>query len=300
MELLAEYLAELEHARQVSPHTLRAYRGDLRAALAFAAEQGVDDPRRIDTLLLREWLGSLEGPARRTLARKQSSLRGFFGWLARTGRTEGSAAASLRTPRRGRPLPHVLDEAAVGRLLAAPQGDELPALRDRALLEVLYSAGLRVGECAGLRLGDVDLEAGTVSVTGKGKKQRLGLLGGPAREALVAWLPARRTLAESKGRGAVEHVFLNRRDGGPLTARSMRRIVVARAREAGLPQDVSPHTLRHSFATHLLDRGADLRVVQELLGHESLSTTQIYTHVSIARLRDVYQAAHPRARRRGA
>lgn len=296
MKLLDEYLAELEFARQVSPHTLRAYRADLDALLTFAVEQGFDDPRTVDTLLLREWLASLPSPARATLARKQASLRGFFGWLARTGRTEGSAALALRSPRRARPLPHTLEEAAVSALLAAAEGDQPAALRDRALLELLYSSGMRVAECAGLQLGDLDLVQGTARVLGKGNKQRITMVGGPARQALESWMPERsRQLARRRRVSSTATVFLNFRDGGSLSARAMHTIVTTRARQAGLPGDVSPHTLRHSFATHLLDRGANLRVVQELLGHESLSTTQIYTHVSIRRLRDVYAAAHPRA-----
>ncbi|MFT7462507.1 MAG: tyrosine recombinase XerC [Pseudohongiellaceae bacterium] len=296
MKLLDEYLAELEFARQVSPHTLRAYRSDLGALLSFAAAEGFHDPRTIDTLMLREWLASLPSPARATLARKQASLRGFFGWMARTGRMEGSPAAALRSPRRAQPLPHTLEEAAVSALLDAPEGDEPAALRDRALLELLYSSGMRVAECAGLDLSDLDLNRGTARVLGKGKKERVTMVGRLAREALAAWLPERsRQLSRRRRANSTPTVFLNFRDGGSLSSRAMHTIVTKRAREAGLPGDVSPHTLRHSFATHLLDRGADLRVVQELLGHESLSTTQIYTHVSIRRLRDVYATAHPRA-----
>lgn len=294
--MLDEYLAELQHARQLSHHTLRAYRSDLRALLTFAAGQGTEDPREVDTLLLREWLASLPSLSRATLARKQASLRGFFGWMARTGRTEASAAAALRSPRRAQPLPHTLEESAVLALLSSPQGDDPPALRDRALLELLYSSGMRVAECSSLELADLDLYHGTARVVGKGDKQRVTMVGRPAREALDAWLPERRRLLARRRRASLTvTVFMNFRDGGPLSVRAMHTIVTQRAQQAGLPGDVTPHTLRHSFATHLLDRGADLRVVQELLGHESLSTTQIYTHVSIRRLRDVYTAAHPRA-----
>jgi len=292
---LNEWLASLQDGRQASPHTLRAYRGDVSAVLAFAARRGATDPRQIDTLLLREYLASLPAPSRATLARKQASLRGFFGWLVKGGRIAADPTAPLRTPRRGRPLPRALDEAAVARLLAAPDPEEPAGLRDRALLETLYSAGLRVEECSRLDLADLDLAGGTVHVQGKGRKERLGLLGRPARDALQGWLPVRGRLLAERRRTGEAALFVNARDGGRLTVRSIARLVKHYAAQARLPADTSPHTLRHSFATHLLDRGADLRVVQEMLGHESLSTTQIYTHVSIGRLKDVYERAHPRA-----
>jgi len=293
--LLDEWLVGLAEGRQASPHTLRAYRGDVSAVLDFARERGVADPRRVDTLLLREWLASLPAPSRATLARKQAALRGFFGWLLHLGRIATDPTAPLRTPRRGRHLPGVLDEAAVARLLAAPDPAGMPGVRDRALLETLYSAGLRVEECSHLDVPDADVTGGSVHVLGKGRKERLGLLGRPAQAALSAWLPARAALLAERRRLSEPALFVNVRDGGRLTVRSISRLVKHYAGLAGLPADTSPHTLRHSFATHLLDRGADLRVVQELLGHESLSTTQIYTHVSIGRLKDVYDRAHPRA-----
>jgi integrase/recombinase XerC len=293
--LLDTYLSDLAHSAQASPHTLRAYRGDLTALLRFAAQQGVDDPRSIDTLLLREFLASLPAGAKSTLARKQASLRGFFGWLARTGRITGNPTAALRTPRRGRPLPRALDEDAIARLLAVPDASRMPGVRDRALLELLYSAGLRVEECSRLDLDALDLHGGSVRLLGKGRKERLGMLGQNARAAIGAWLPERERLLRARRRTRQPALFLNARDAGRLTVRSIARMVKACALQAGLPADTSPHTLRHSFATHLLDRGADLRVVQELLGHESLSTTQVYTHVSINRLKDVYEATHPRA-----
>jgi integrase/recombinase XerC len=293
--LLDTYLDDLAHSAQASAHTLRAYRGDLSALLSFAAEQGVDDPRRIDTLLLREFLASLPAGAKSTLARKQASLRSFFGWLVRTGRIAANPTTALRTPRRGRPLPRALDEAAIGQLLAVPDATEPSGVRDRAILELLYSAGLRVEECSRLDLQSLDLGGGSVRLLGKGRKDRLGILGKDARAALSAWLPERERLLRARRRTREPALFLNLRDAGRLSVRSIARMVKACALQAGLPADTSPHTLRHSFATHLLDRGADLRVVQELLGHESLSTTQIYTHVSINRLKDVYEATHPRA-----
>jgi site-specific recombinase XerD len=292
---LDAYLKDLAHSRQASPHTLRAYRGDLTALLRFAQEQGVSDARRIDTLLMREYLASLPAPSRATLARKQASLRGFFGWMQRTGRIRTNPAAALVTPRKARGLPRGLDEPAIGKLLAAPDASAMPGVRDRAILELLYSTGMRVEECQSLDLADLDLGGGSVRLFGKGRKERLGILGQPARQAVTAWLAARETLLAQRRRTQVQALFVYARDGGRLTVRSIARLVKASALAAGLPADVSPHTLRHSFATHLLDHGADLRVVQELLGHESLSTTQVYTHVSITRLKDVYDATHPRA-----
>jgi integrase/recombinase XerC len=293
--LVDEYLASLGDSRQSSRHTLRAYRGDLTALMAFAGERGIEDPRRVDTLLLREYLASLDSPSRATLARKQAALRGFFGWLAGTGRITANPATALRTPRRARTLPRVLDEAAVVALIEAADPAEMPGVRDRAVLELLYSTGMRVEECSGLDLSSLDVDGGSVRLLGKGRKERLGMLGGPARRALSAWLPARDRLLRARRRSRQPALFLNARDAGRLSTRSIARLVKRCAQLAGLPADVSPHTLRHSFATHLLDRGADLRVVQELLGHESLSTTQVYTHVSITRLKDVYEASHPRA-----
>jgi integrase/recombinase XerC len=293
--MLDTWLDGLQTTQQASAHTLRAYRGDVSALLAFASGRGVDDARAVDTLLLREWLASLPAPSRATLARKQAALHGFFGWLASTGRARVDPTLPLRAPRRAAPLPRVLDESAIVGLLAAPQGDEPLAVRDRAILESLYSTGMRVEECSRLDVATTDVPGGSVRLHGKGRKERLGLLGAPARAALEAWLTVRERLLAERRRAAEPALFVNARDGGRLTTRSIARLVKHHALAAGLPADTSPHTLRHSFATHLLDRGADLRTVQELLGHESLSTTQIYTHVSIGRLRDVYARSHPRA-----
>lgn len=295
MDCLARFLSELEDGRMASPHTLRAYRSDLSALLGFAAKRGVEDPADIDTLMLREYLADLDQPSRATLSRKQAAMRGFFKWMQREKHIEKNPAAALRTPRRSRHLPQTLDETQVEALLTAPEGERPADLRDRAVLELLYSSGMRVAECAGLDLGHLDLSGGSVRVFGKGRKERMGLVGKQARGAVTDWLEERAALLRKHRRTAEQAVFINLRDAGRLTTRSLARMVRARARAAGLPDHVTPHTLRHSFATHLLDRGADLRVVQELLGHESLSTTQIYTHVSIGRLKEVYASAHPRA-----
>jgi integrase/recombinase XerC len=295
MDCLDKFLSELKDGRMASPHTLRAYQSDLSALLDFAAKRGINDPADIDTLTLREHLADFDAPSRATLSRKQAAMRGFFKWMHRGQFIEKDPAAALRTPRRGRHLPETLDEAQVDALLKAPDLGRPAGLRDRALLELLYSTGMRVAECSGLNLEHLDLSGGSVRVFGKGRKERMGLVGKPARRAVESWIKERSALLQKHRRTSEQAVFINLRDGGRLTTRSVARMVRSRAQSAGLPGSVTPHTLRHSFATHLLDRGADLRVVQELLGHESLSTTQIYTHVSIGRLKEVYKDAHPRA-----
>ncbi|MDG2149719.1 MAG: tyrosine recombinase XerC [Planctomycetota bacterium] len=295
MDCLDRFLSELKDGQMASPHTLRAYHSDLSALLNFAAKRGVHDPADIDTLTLREHLADFEEPSRATLSRKQAAMRGFFKWMQRKKLIKKDPAAALRTPRRGRHLPETLDEAQVNALLSVPNAERPAGLRDRAVLELLYSTGMRVAECAGLDLEHLDLSGGSVRVFGKGRKERMGLVGKPARRALESWLKERSDLLQKHRKAGEQAVFINLRDGGRLTTRSVARMVRSRAQFAGLPDSVTPHTLRHSFATHLLDRGADLRVVQELLGHESLSTTQIYTHVSIGRLKEVYKGAHPRA-----
>lgn len=294
VELLEAFLAELLHGRQCSAHTLRAYRADLEGLLTFAAERGCADLRQADTLLLREYLAH-DQPGRPTLARRQSALRGFFAWLLREGRIGRSPAAALRGARRGRSLPRALDEAQVTRLLASSSGDDDAARRDRALLELLYSSGMRVSECSALDVTGLDLPGGAVAVLGKGRKERLCWVGAPARDALLEWLPARQRFLAERRRAGEPALFVNFRDAHRLSPRGIHLCVRRRADACGLGALVHPHVLRHSFATHLLDHGADLRVVQELLGHERLATTQIYTHVSIGRLKEVYAQAHPRA-----
>ncbi len=254
---------------------------------------GSDD---VDTLALRRYLGLLRerGYGKSTVARKMSCLRTFFRFLGRRGLVKQNPAKAMRTPRREKRLPSFLDEKEIAALLAAPQGDAFDTLRDRAILEVLYSGGLRVSELSGLDLHALDLGQGVARVLGKGRKERLALLGGPAVAALREYLDARRDLLSHLER-ETEAVFLNRL-GGRLDVRSVRRLLDKHVTAAGIGKAVSPHTLRHSFATHLLNRGMDLRSVQELLGHASIATTQIYTHVTTARLKEVYDRAHPHAR----
>jgi tyrosine recombinase XerC len=285
------YLAHLEFERNLSPMTCRSYRSDLSDFQVFLAMREPSPPVRAVTLLhLRAYLHHLRerNLSRATAARRTAALRGLFRYLHRTGRTTLDPAQGLFTPRRERSLPRFLDEKEMASLLASPKGTALPAVRDRAILETLYGSGLRVAELVGIREEDLDLAEGWVRVRGKGDKERLSPLTGKAAEALRAYLETR------PAGGSAGPVFRNLK-GGPLTDRSVRRILKKHVRDAGLPPSTSPHTLRHSFATHLLNRGANLRGIQELLGHNRITTTQIYTQVSTERLKAVYDRAHPRA-----
>jgi integrase/recombinase XerC len=290
------FLHHLAATRGASPHTLRAYGTDLVELAGELAELGVREPGAVSPRHLRRWLARLDerGLSPATMQRKLSSMRAWFRFLEREGRVARHPAAGLRQRRSPRRLPGALELAEVEALLAAAGDDTADGRRDRALLELMYSAGTRAAETVGLDRGDLDLRGGVARVRGKGRKERLAAVGRYAVEALAAYLA---DAARPKPAARDPHaLFLNPR-GGRLTTRSLGRIVARRARLAGLTRHVTPHTLRHSFATHLLDRGADLRAVQELLGHAHLVTTQIYTHVSIERLRQVYERAHPRAGR---
>jgi site-specific recombinase XerD len=278
-----------------SDATIQAYSRDLAAFVAWAERAGLDDPARVERLHLRRYLAYLgtRRYARRSIARKASSLRRYFGWLRRTGAIPADPSLGLSAPKGEARLPRVLKQDELRTLLdeplAAVEGDD-PAvrLRDDAVLELLYGSGLRVAELCGLAPDDLDLGAGTVTVWGKGSKQRRVPLSEPAAATTEAWLrQGRAQLATATS--PADAVFLNRR-GNRLTPRDVRRILDHRS-----PAPTHPHALRHTFATHLLDGGADLRAVQELLGHGDLGTTQIYTHVSRERLRNVYDATHPRA-----
>lgn len=294
-ELVDGYLRELAAARGASAHTLRAYQGDLTALLDFLGTQGIDEPGAVTPRVLRSFLAAQDerGLAQRSIQRRLSAVRSFFKHLVKHGRAPAHPAVGLRSAHTARPLPRALEVAEVERLLCAPDVATARGRRDRALLECMYSAGTRAAETVGLERADLDLEHGVARVRGKGKKERLGALGSHAVSALRAYLAdPERPRPTTTAAGAV---FLNPR-GGRLSTRALGRIVERACLGAGLTRPASPHTLRHSFATHLLDRGADLRSVQELLGHAHLVTTQIYTHVSIERLREVYEQAHPRAR----
>ena len=293
------YLAE---ERRYSKATVRAYRGDLDRFADFWEKEfaheaaGSTAVSKIDTLSVRSHLASLHRAklSHRSLARHLSTLRAFFRWACREGHLARSPAKGLPAPRTPKTLPRAMTLSDTDALLDAPEEGNFPE-RDRALFELLYAAGLRVSEAAGLDLEDMDFSARLARVTGKGNKERIVPFGEEAEEALRAYLPARsarRRRHDSPGEG--EPLFVNAR-GGRLTTRSMARLLKIRLRAAGLPTALSPHALRHTFATHLLSAGADLRAIQELLGHASLSTTQKYTHLDAARLRDVYRRAHPKA-----
>ncbi len=290
-----EYLRQLAAARGASDHTLRAYGRDLTELLEFLEQLGIDDPTAVTPRVLRRYLVHLDERelARTTVQRKLSAMRSLFRYLVERGVVEVHPATGLRQRRSERRLPGVLAPEEVEALLAAPDVAKPAGRRDRALLELLYSAGTRAAETVGLDRSDVDLGRGIARVTGKGRKERLAAVGSHAVAALREYLsdPERPRPARPADRDAL---FLSLR-GTRLSTRSLGRIVRAAVLRAGLRRPATPHTLRHSFATHLLDAGADLRSVQELLGHAHLVTTQIYTHVSIERLREIYERAHPRA-----
>ena len=291
---ISAFLRHLETVRNLSPHTLRAYEGDLGEMAAGLRDQKIRHAHAVDLFVLRRYLTTLRprGLAPRTVARKISAIRALFGWLAEAGRIPASPAAELRLPRRGRDLPTVLSRDEVRSLLEfEPEAPTWLDARDRAVLETLYSSGARVSELAGMDLADLDLHDGTVLLRGKGRKERLAGLGTPCREALDAYFLAVAAARVRKDRRAV---FLNR-FGGRLTTRSVARLLEKRALAAGVRRGVSPHTLRHSFATHMLQAGANLREVQELLGHRSVASTQVYTHLTLDHLMRVYEKAHPRA-----
>jgi integrase/recombinase XerC len=289
---VAAFLVHLERERNASPSTVRAYREDLAQFTGNLRRELGREPRPedADPLAIRSFLAELHrrGLAKSSSARKLAALRTFFRYLCREGRLETNPARALATPRQDKRIPAVLDEDEVQALLDVP-GDGLPAVRGRAILELLYATGMRCAELVSLDAGEVDLGARMVRVLGKGRKERVVLFGQRALEALRAWLAERRHL-----RPKSEALFLNAR-GGRLTDRSVRALVARRVTQLALARRCSPHTLRHSFATHLLTRGADLRAIQELLGHASLSTTQRYTHVDTRHLLEVYRKAHPRA-----
>jgi integrase/recombinase XerC len=296
---VVRFLKYLRVERNASPLTEKSYREDLLALAEYLAEARGGEcpgPGAITVLDLRGYVAALHtaGYAKTTIARRLASLRSFFRFGQREGWAQTNPAKPLRNPRRARSLPHFLSSEDLGRLLEAPPPGEPLGLRDRAILETLYSAGLRVSELVGLCDGDLDFAAGVVRVRGKGRRERLAPIGSYAARALGRWLRVR-TLHPRQAAGPEAPVFVNK-FGRRLTTRSVGRMLEKYLRQTGLDRRTTPHSLRHSFATHLLDRGADIRSVQELLGHKSLVTTQIYTHVSTAALRQVYEKAHPRAR----
>ena len=291
-EQIVAFCAYLETERNVSPHTLSAYRRDLEQLAAFAAKERGDDisAGEVDHLLLRRYLALLGKTAKKSsIGRKLAAVRTFFRFLLRRGEIDKNPAELTATPKREQRLPFHLDIDQATALMEAPTADEKYVLRDRAVLELLYSSGLRVSELTGLDIGDLDLSGGMVRVMGKGGKERIVPVGSRATQAVREYLAQRGELA---GSGPL---FLNTR-GQRINRRSVTRIVDAHVLRVAAFKHISPHTLRHTFATHMLEGGADLRSIQELLGHASLSTTQKYTHVGIDRLMEVYDKAHPKAK----
>lgn len=291
---LSGYLRHLAESRTVSVHTLRAYRGDLERFVAWLPAD-VAEPERGHVRRYVAKLGE-DGLAPASIQRALAALRRFFAHLRDAGLLHTDPGRLVRGPKAPARLPSFLSVPEVDALLGTPFTADFAGHRDRAILEVLYSTGCRVSELEGLTLAHLDLDAGTARLRGKGNKQRLALLGTPARAAVVAWLPERARLLAEGGHADPGTLFVNAR-GGRLSSRWIFQVVVNASERAGIPTRLTPHGLRHSFATHLLDRGADLRSVQELLGHARLATTQIYTHVTMARLREVYDRAHPHGRK---
>jgi integrase/recombinase XerC len=293
--LLARFLEHLELARGASPHTVRAYRADLHEFLEFIGGTDRIEADGATAAKVRQFLARRqgEGCARSSVARYLASIRAFFRWMMDEGLLKENPAEWVRAPKQEVRLPDVLSVEEVERLIAAAGGGTFQAARDRAILEVLYGAGLRVSEAVGLDVDDVHAGTESVRVRGKGSKERIAPLGAQAIAAIGEYLRFREERLRHLGR--MERALFINKNGTRLDARSVRRVLVRCARAAGLDRRVHPHTLRHSFATHMLDRGADLRTVQELLGHAHLSTTQVYTHVTVGRLRDEYRRHHPRA-----
>jgi integrase/recombinase XerC len=299
--LIHRYLEHLQGERQVSPETLRAYEHDLLTfhellAEFLGKEPAEVRPRDVDPLAVRSFLAALtrKGLSKRSQGRALSAVRSLFRFACREGTLEANPAQGVRTPKVPKTLPRHLRPGEVEPLIEAPEGEGPLVLRDRAILELLYAAGLRVSELVGLDWPDVDLPARVLRVMGKGSKERMVPFGRPAAAALRAWLDVWDTLRDASEEG--QPVFLTAK-GKRLGDRQVRRVIDRWVDVAAVARGVHPHTLRHTFATHLLEGGADLRAIQELLGHSSLSTTQKYTHLEVERLLSVYRDAHPRARR---
>ncbi len=308
-KLIRRYLQHLGEERNLSRHTLRAYGADLERFLGFLAREFLNKPpeevrpAEVDALAVRSFLAHLtrQGVGRRSQGRALSAVRSLLRFACREGALTDNPAAGVRTPKHPRLLPRHLRPGEIEALLEAPGSDGPLQVRDRALLEVLYAAGLRVGELVSLDWQDIDLDGRVLRVLGKGGKERMVPFGRPAAAALEAWLAEWEELRGAERTAAAmerEPVFLNHR-GGRLTDRSVRRLLDRYVERAALAAGIHPHTLRHTFATHLLEGGADLRAIQELLGHSSLATTQRYTHLEVERLLEVYRQGHPRARGKG-
>lgn len=285
----------LEGARNASFHTLRGYKRDISDFINYIDRKKIDFCSGDIDSTANSYFASLKrsGLKDKSVARKLSSLRSFFRFLCRKDQNLKNPFLEFSSPVRGRSLPKVIDEKTVQNLVEKPNGADFASIRDKAILEMIYSTGMRVGELVDLCLKDIDVLSDSIKVQGKGRKERIVMLGPPAYRALTDYLQSRKTLLEET-RKTTTALFLNQR-GTKLTDRSVRRIFKKYSIPTGLDRRFSPHSLRHSFATHILNAGADLRSVQELLGHESLSTTQIYTHVTTEQMKKIYQKSHPRA-----
>ena len=283
-----KFLRYLEIEREASRHTVLNYKLDLSRFAGFLKEKNLNS---VDYLFMRQFLAELRHSniSKASIARMFSALRSFFKFLVREGLVKTSPVSGITIPKKDKKLPQFMQEKEVSKLIEAP-GKDMQGLRDRAILETLYGTGMRVSELVGMDMDKCDLIGGVIKVYGKGKKERIAPIGQKASEAISHYINASKDMRTPQ----IRAVFLNK-SGGRLTDRSVRRVVDRYIKKIGLKNNISPHTLRHSFATHLMNRGADLRSVQELLGHASLSTTQIYTHVSTERMKEAYQKAHPRA-----
>ena len=293
-ELLKRYVKHLELERSISPLTVRNYTGDIQGFLDFLGNNGVDSLDKVSRSTMRLYLGWLheQGIARASISRKLSALRSLYRYLARENLVDAEPLSTLSSPKLEKRLPTFLTHEEMAWLIEAPDTSTPQGLRDRAILELLYAAGVRVSEIVALDLKDIDLGSRQIRVWGKGSKERMVLMGRPAAEALKLYLDLGRIRLE--GKAYTQAVFLNR-FGERIVVRRIQHIIKKYARQAGLEMRVFPHIMRHTFATHLLDGGADLRVVQDLLGHARLSSTQIYTHVTQSQIRRNYLAAHPRS-----
>ncbi len=299
---IEKFIRYLEIERNASKHTLVNYSIDLKSLREFLKEEPIE---KVDYVSLRRYLAHVKelNLSKVSIARKIASIRSFFKFLFREGIIKNNPASSLSTPKRDKHLPKFLDEKEIVLLLESPGKEDEAGLRDGAILETLYSTGIRVSELVGLNVDTVDQIGGVIKVYGKGKKERIVPIGDRALQAIRDYLKKRRPIAANAGKApqgdakaypAGKALFFNK-NGGRLTDRSVRRIINKYITKTSIQQKISPHTLRHSFATHMLDHGADLRSVQELLGHANLSTTQIYTHITTERLKSAYTKAHPRA-----
>jgi len=293
-ELLVKYTKYLEIERGLSPYTVRNYTTDIQGFLDFLSQNKVTSLDNVDRLVMRRYLGLLHGQktSRISISRKLSALRSFYRFLKRENLVSSDPAASLSAPKLEQRLPTFLTQDEVLKLIQSPDTSAIVGIRDRAILELLYAAGLRLSEVTNLNVGDLDLNSRQIRAWGKGSKERMVLIGKPAAEALKRYLRQSRT--RLLGKKSTQALFLNR-FGERIAERRIQYIIKKYARQAGLDMRVYPHMLRHTFATHMLDGGADLRAVQELLGHARLATTQIYTHVSQNQIRRTYLAAHPRS-----